>query len=247
MTAEKDYGTLYSYGYAARVRPNLHTEVKMNDKNKNSSNSTPNRQKNKLSAQSEAIMKILMERGLLEDDEISDDDIRQAVKAMKFKKFHNTQLLLKHYRDIKWVLECFPAQISEELDRPFVSLDTLLGLINAEIGMEDVKLENRLMNVQKTRLMLDRFHEAMSVLRQKPVNGEDLYNCLYLTFISPEDISHQDILNRLNISSRHYYRLRRQAISVLSIRLWGVPSAEFDSWLEILSLLEALNGKRNAL
>ena len=217
------------------------------DKNTNSANNTPNRQLNKLSNQSEAILRILADRGLLEDDKISDIDIRQAVKAKKHKKFHNTQLLLKHYRDIQWVLECFPAQIAEELDRPFVSLDNLLGLINAEICLDDVMLENRLMNVQKSRLMLDRFHEALSVLRQKPVNGDDLYNCVYLTFITPEDLSHQDILNRLNISSRHYYRLRKQAINILSIRLWAVPNGELDTWLEVLSILEMLNSNKEAL
>jgi len=44
------------------------------------------------------------------------------------------------------------------------------------------------------------------------------------------------LIYRLNMSSRHYYRLRTQAINVLSLRLWVVLSKELDSWLEVLSL-----------
>jgi len=40
------------------------------------------------------------------------------------------------------------------------------------------------------------------------------------------------------MASRHRYHLRAQAINVLSLRLWAVPSKELDSWLEVLTLLE---------
>ena|GEM_PF-6027029 len=106
-------------------------------------------------------------------------------------------------------------------------LDALLSLVNAEIGMNNLKLENRLQSVQRSRLLLDRINEALTVLRQKPRNGELMYKVVYETFITPEKLSHADILYRLHISSRHYYRIRQQAINILSIRLWAVPS---PSW-----------------
>ena len=152
----------------------------------------------------------------------------------------NTKLMLKHYRDITWALECFPSDIAEELDRPLNDLDALLSLINTELSMDNVKLENRLMSVQRSRLLLDRFNEALSVLRKKPGNGEMMYQSLYFSYISPESLSHNEILFRLNISERHYYRIRRQAINILSIRLWATPAGELDSWLEVLTLLEAI-------
>ena len=34
-------------------------------------------------------------------------------------------MLLKHYRTISWMLECFPDTIAEELDRPFEGIDEL--------------------------------------------------------------------------------------------------------------------------
>jgi hypothetical protein len=84
------------------------------------------------------------------------------------------------------------------------------------------------------------FEEALTVLRQKPGNGELMYKSLFLTYIAPENLSHTEILYRLNISSRHYYRVRQQAINILSIRLWAAPTKELDAWLEVLTLLEVL-------
>jgi hypothetical protein len=202
--------------------------------------SSPGRKERDISERSEAFVQMLTKRGLLDDPEIGDDKVRQAVKAKKRNTYHNTQLMLRHYRDITWALECFPADIADELDRPLGNLDSLLSMINAELGMDNAKLDNRLQSVQKSRLLLDRFNEALTVLRRKPGNGELMYQSLYLTYIAPENLSHTEILYRLNISSRHYYRIRQQDINILSIRLWAAPAGELDAWLEVLTLLEAL-------
>jgi hypothetical protein len=188
----------------------------------------------------EAFLNMLSRRGLLDDPEIGDDMLRHATKEKKRRMYHNTQLMLKCYRDINWALECFPGHISEELDRPLNDLDALLNLINSEIDMENAKLENRLMSVKKSRLLLDRFNEALTVLRRKPMSGELMYQSLYLTYITPEKLSHTEILFRLNVSSRHYYRVRQQAVNILSIRLWAAPAGELDAWLEVLTLLDIM-------
>ena len=54
----------------------------------------------------------------------------------------------------------------------------------------------------------------------------------------PDKPNHSDILYRLDISERHYYRLRQQAVNILSIRLWTAPVGCLDAWLELLTLLE---------
>lgn len=212
----------------------------MSENQKKSDKSLYEQQENKLSAQSEAFIDMLTKRGILEDQNIDDEKIRQAEKQKKRNMYHNTMLMLQHYRDITWVLECFPSNIASELDLPMNDLDALLSLVSAEIGMNNVKLENRLQSVQRSRLLLDRINEALTVLRQKPGNGELMYQVIYETFITPEKLSHAEILYRLNISSRHYYRVRQQAINILSIRLWTTPTSELDSWLEVLTILEAL-------
>ena len=94
--------------------------------------------------------------------------------------------------------------------------------------------------MQKSRLLMDRLNEALTVLRKKPDNGERLYNLIYTTYIAPDVLNHQEILYRLTLSSRNYYRLRQQAISVLCIRLWATAAPDVDFWLEMLTLIEGL-------
>jgi len=199
---------------------------------------TYDQQEQLLLEQSEALLELLQRKGILADDGISDEIRRKVVMDKKRKAYHNTLLMLQHYRNISWALECFPLQIAEELDRPLENLDALLSLLDTEMAFGNQKLEGRLKSVQRSRLLLDRVHEALTVLQRKPKNGPILYKVICETFITPETLTHTDLLFRLNISSRHYYRLRSQAINLLSLRLWVAPAEELDSWLEVLTLLE---------
>lgn len=92
--------------------------------------------------------------------------------------------------------------------------------------------------------MIDRVNEALTVLKKKPENGELLYELLYLTYINPNKTDFKTILVKLNISSSQYYRLRDVAINIVSIRLWASPSSEIDYWLDILTILEDMNGSK---
>ena len=94
--------------------------------------------------------------------------------------------------------------------------------------------------MMKTRYLVDRIHEALAVIRKKPGNGEDLYSVLYTTYLDPVERKHEEILKELRMTSRTYYRLRREAITIMSIRLWSAPSGETASWLEVLTILEEM-------
>ena len=41
----------------------------------------------------------------------------------------------------------------------------------------------------------------------------------------------------MDLSSRQYYRLRKQAISILSIRLWSVPEEELGRLVGLVEVL----------
>ena len=209
-------------------------------KNKNNI-SLYEQQEERIRVQSDAFITLLTERGILGDHRIDDERIRNARQTKQKNTYPNTLMLLKNYRTIAWMLECFPDNVAEELDRPFENLDELIDHIDVEMSMGNRKLESRIEGVRKSRLLLDRVNEALTVLKKKPENGEILYNLIYQTFITPENLSLTDILYRLDISPRHYYRLRSQAITILSIRLWSAPAKDVDFWLEMLTLLEGLS------
>lgn len=175
---------------------------------------------NEFSPQTEQLIALLERRGIVEDPSIVNEKARQAEQALRRNMYHNTQMMLKHYRDIVWALECFPEQVAEELDRPLKDLDALLSMVDTQLAMGNTRLEHRMLSIKQSRLLLDRINDALTVLRQKPGNGEMMYNIIFQTFVTPDKLTHQEILYRLDISDRHYYRLRQQAVNILSIRLW---------------------------
>ena len=134
-----------------------------------------------------AFIKLLTQRGILGDAEIDDDKIRQAQKEKKRHTYHNTEMLLQHYRDIVWALECFPSTIVEELDRPLDDLDALISYVDVEMSLDNRKLESRIESIKKSRLLLDRVNDALTILKKKPDSGEKMYELIYLTYIAPEN------------------------------------------------------------
>ena len=192
--------------------------------------------------QPDVVFEMLTKRGLIGDKRISNEKARDAQQQKNKMAYHNTLLLLKHYRTIAWMLECFPDTIAEELEQPFEGLDKIIERIDFERAYGNRKLENRLESIQKTRLMLDRVNEALTVLKRKPKDGEQLYQLIYLSYITEEKLTHVEILLRLAVSSRQYYRLRQDAINILSIRLWSAMTKEGDFWIEMLSLLDEMEG-----
>lgn len=197
-------------------------------------------QEKRIQAQSDAFITLLTKRGILGDSQIDDAQKRAARQEKTKNCYHNTLMLLQHYRTLVWMLECFPETVAAELDRPFEGVDKLIEEVDVEVALGNKKIESRMQGMQKSRLLMDRLNEALTVLRKKPDNGERLYNLIYTTYIAPEALNHQEVLYRLNLSLRNFYRYRQQAISVLSIRLWATAAPDMDFWLEMLTLLEGL-------
>lgn len=186
---------------------------------------------------STALFKLLMSIGLVGDPNIRDKKVQTMQKKKRQNAYHNTELLLKHYRNIAWMIECFPETVSEELNRSFDDVDTMIERLDFEISIGNRTIENRLESMYKSRRLLDSVNEALTVLQKKPEDGERLYKLIYLTYISPETLTHNQIVYRLDISSRQYYRLREQAINILSIRLWSAPNKDIEFWHELISIM----------
>ena len=123
--------------------------------------------------------------------------------SSKERRFYNaTKFILEKYRKILWMNENFSRTVAEP-KQPF-----------------------------SWAYMIEHIDKALIVLRKKPNDGEMLYDLIYHTYIIPEVLTHLDILDRIHISSRHYYRLREKAINVLSVILWSSIAREVINLLE---------------
>ena len=65
------------------------------------------------------------------------------------------------------MIECFPDTIAEELEQPFEKVDDVINRLDIEMSLGNRKVENRLASIRKTRLVLDRINDALSVLKKK--------------------------------------------------------------------------------
>ena len=163
-------------------------------------------------ANAEAVLSFLRDRGILEDDGATPQQVEEKKRKQAY---HNTLLLLTNYRSILWQTESELESVAAELNLPLRKLDAVLSRIDAEIGMENRRLELRLERLAKTRQL----------------------------YIAEDKMRQTDVLFRLNVSRRHYYRLKEQAISIISLRLWCAPNSDLDLWLELVSMLS--KGEKN--
>jgi hypothetical protein len=87
-------------------------------------------------------------------------------------------------------------------------------------------------------MLMDRLNEAINFLKTKPDEGELMYQIIYYTFIGEKMNSVYDILNKIGIAKTRYYKLRKKAITMISVKLWTVPDIKLELWLELLSYFE---------
>ena len=197
------------------------------------------KQEKGLSTKSTTFVKYLMRRGYLTTPTAVDDSAEKRRQEIARKAYHNTELLLKNYRDMVWLLESMPDQIASELMIPFASLDEIIDRLDLELSMNNKRLESRLQSITQSRLLIDRINEAVSVLKTKPNDGLDLYRVIYETYINPETCGRVwDIYELLALSKRKYYSIRKKAITLISLRLWSAPNREINMWLDVLAMME---------
>ncbi len=198
-------------------------------------------QEHMILCESNKFVQYLVDRGLIKDPGITDETTRQSSQKRKYNLYHNTLLLLKNYRNICWQLKAFPANITAELDQPLAEVDNILSLVDDQLDMGNRRLESRLRSLQKSRILIDRLNEAVAILKTKPGDGPLLYDVIYTAYLQPEELGYAEIIERLNMSIRQYYRLRKRAVNLISIRLWSAPSRELEILLDTVALLEAMN------
>lgn len=92
-------------------------------------------------SQAGAVIEMLTERGYLGNQEINDAKLRDALPGKAEGGLSQHLMLLKQYRNIAWMLECFPDTIAEELEQPFTNLDELIDRVDVEMAMDNRKLE----------------------------------------------------------------------------------------------------------
>jgi len=145
--------------------------------------------------------------------------------------FYKAKLILSVYRDVAWSSirksEELKSEASELLGR---SLSLGLMYLNDFAPDEDKeRFEAQVSFLFETKWMIELVDRAMIKVKEYHQNGELYYEILSKSYLTPYMYRETEILEALDISRTHYYTLRREAISLLGVALWGYVIPEFGT------------------
>lgn len=112
--------------------------------------------------------------------------------------YHNTEMLLKKYRDVVWSIEvsAIQAQISFELEMDCKLEEFLEMSYAAGADLSGTNIQEQMRTLERNKKMLKIIETAVNVLRKKQVDGEEFYWILYYTYLSNKPCKKvEDIIN----------------------------------------------------
>ena len=149
--------------------------------------------------------------------------------------YHNTEMLLKKYRDVVWSIDVatIQAEISFELEMDCKLEEFLEMSYAAGADLSGTTIQEQMRTMERNKKMLKMIETALNILKKKQTSGEVYYWILYYTYISEKPCRRIDDVIKLvevsveeTISWKRYYKLKKEAINFLSTILWGFASKE---------------------
>jgi len=143
--------------------------------------------------------------------------------------YHDTERLLKTYRDVRWNLKLSTQRHRKDFEEEYgMSITEYLDDIYAAgIEFAGTKLEHHANSMKRTAQMLKLIDAAMYIIRENSSEGEMYYWILYYSYFSPHKLKNADeIVDRIQMHIPYltrdtYYRHRKRAIATLGSVLWG--------------------------
>jgi hypothetical protein len=137
--------------------------------------------------------------------------------------FHKSKLLLSVYRDVVWATICKADELRRETDSLYGhELGSALAYL-AEFAptQERERFEDRLTFLFETKWMIELIDSAMAKVLAYHKNGRVYFEILSKSYLEAYRYSETEILELLALSRTSYYELRREAVTLLGIALWG--------------------------
>lgn len=147
--------------------------------------------------------------------------------------YHNTEKLLKKYRDILWGIEVATLQAEKDFEAEMeYSIGEFLDMpYDAMEDLKDAKVEKQMKSLARNKKMIELIDKSVEVLRRKQINGELYYWIIYYTYLSNEKCPSTEIVERIatkmyHISMKTYFAKKKQEIGYLSNILWGFTTKD---------------------
>lgn len=165
---------------------------------------------------------------------MKDKNIKQPKMSREEYLYHNTEVLLKKYRDVVWSIEvsAMQAQISFELEMDCALEEFLEMSYAAGADLSGTQIQEQMRTLERNKKMLKIIDAAVEMLRKKQGDGEEYYWILYYTYLSDKPCKRiEDIIQRVGektepMAWKTYFSRRKKAIETLSSILWGFTSKD---------------------
>ena len=116
------------------------------------------------------------------------DNRKKADEKMSREEYlyHNTEMLLKKYRDVVWSIEvsAIQAQISFELEMDCKLEEYLEMSYATSADFSGTQIQEQMRTLERNKKMLKIIETAVNVMRTRHINGEVYYWVLYYTYLS---------------------------------------------------------------
>ncbi len=161
-------------------------------------------------------------------------------KVDQDKIYHNTLLLLRHYRDVVWSLTVAVEQVKHDFHNEYGKdidefLDTLYAA-GAELTGTDI--EERAKSIARSNKMLKLVDNAVATMREKNKYGEIYYQVIYYNFLTPHAYrSNEEVVEALcqggfPMCRKTMTAYRAEAVECIGSLLWGYTSRDCREILE---------------
>ena len=155
--------------------------------------------------------------------------------------YHNTEMLLKKYRDVVWSIEVAMTQTQMNFE---LEMDCALGefLEMSYIAGADLmgtQIQEQMRTLERNKKMLQMIEKAVDILKSNPTFGKEYYWILHFTYLSEKvyttiDEIIENVYGKTNkyMSQKTYFKHRKAAINKLSTILWGFTAKDCCSIIE---------------
>lgn len=148
--------------------------------------------------------------------------IDENLKLVEYYK--NAKMLLESYRTVNFYIDDRMTNFEDViLDKRRKRLqDTVLSVLEIDNFINTKKIEDELIDVNTTIIILNLMELALKRLYKYPRRGEIYARLLDHRYFNKEKLTCEQIVSKLNISRSYYFKLHKEAIKNYANMLFGL-------------------------
>ena len=182
-----------------------------------------------------ALDKVELENRLKEAAEIGarvgveryEEELKKHRNRKKDKRYHNTRLLLRNYRNLNVNAEDSVFGRSQMEESAADILTNMMNMYNSEVVVESI-----MRSATRTAIIVSHVKKMLELYQiycERSSNPIEIrrYNVVYDLYISDVKMSRKDIAENYNISKETTYKDEKIVIEALSSLIFGIDGVNF--------------------